>query len=35
LDECKEFFLRISLIDENNASFNKIEAGYMEGIFYY
>jgi len=27
LDEWKEFFLKISCVDENNPPFNEIEAG--------
>ena len=32
LDECKEFFLSICWIDENNASLSEIEVGFMQGI---
>ena len=32
LDECKEFFLSISWIDENNASLGEIEDEFMQGL---
>jgi len=35
LDEFKEFFLTMIWIYENNASFNEIEAGCMQGMFSY
>jgi len=35
LNEFKEFFLRIRCVDENNPSFNEIEAGNIQGTFAY